>query len=875
MRSQPTAVAGELLERGAQLEALHEALDTIDARGRLVLVGGEAGVGKTALVGRFCEECADRVRVLWGACDALFTPRPLGPFLDFADGVAGDLQDVVGGGGSPHDVVAALTHKLRGRLPTVLVLEDLHWADEATLDVLRLLARRLEATPALVIGTYRDDELEATHPLRIVLGDLATRPVVERLHLEPLSSAAVGALAAISDFDGADLHRVTGGNPFFITEVLAAPSNDIPATVRDAVLARTARLGAEARRLLEAIAVVPREAELWLVEALVPDARGCLDEALASGVVTAGSNSVRFRHELARRAVEQAAAPHDVAALHRLALAALIARPAEQLDPARIAHHAEAADDGQAVSRFAPVAALRAARHGAHREAAAQYARALRFAGGRPPAQRAELLTQMARECFLIDDSVAAIHALEDALVCHRDLGDDRREADTLTELSNVMWCPGRIGEALANAERAVSLLEGHPPGRQLVAACSVLATLHKDGEDTDATRDWAERAIGLAERLDEAELALQVRITLHGLALVRGEPGAREELDACRHAAARDGLEEQMSRVSVHLAWAGLRHRTIPTADADVAAGIDHARAHGLDLHETYLVGYRSQVRLYQGDWDAALSDAAAVLRHTQVSRVPRVLGLVVTGLIAARRGDPDARSVLDDALAIAQPSGELQRLGPAAAARAEAAWLEHDTAGVERATATALALAIARDSRFVIGELAAWRSRAGLDPGFAGALPEPYGAQLAGDWSGAAAFWDRQGCPYEAAMARADADVEGALRRALEQLNELGATKAVALVARRLRRRGARGLPRGPRPATRVNPAQLTARELEVLGLVATGLRNAEIADRLYVSQRTIDTHVSAILRKLGVRTRGEAGAEAARLGLVSQDR
>ena len=147
------------------------------------------------------------------------------------------------------------------------------------------------------------------------------------------------------------------------------------------------------------------------------------------------------------------------------------------------------------------------------------------------------------------------------------------------------------------------------------------------------------------------------------------------------------------------------------------------------------------------------------------------------------------------------------------------------------------------------------------------------PYALQLAGDWRQAAAAWRQLDCPYETALALADADEEPALRAALEQLQQLGAKPAAAIVARRLRRRGARSLPRGPRAASRLNAANLTPRELEVLELVAAGLRTKEIAQRLVLSERTVDNHVAAILRKLNVRTRVQATAAAERLGLTAK--
>jgi DNA-binding CsgD family transcriptional regulator len=262
-------------------------------------------------------------------------------------------------------------------------------------------------------------------------------------------------------------------------------------------------------------------------------------------------------------------------------------------------------------------------------------------------------------------------------------------------------------------------------------------------------------------------------------------------------------------------------------------------------------------------------------VLRESFPSTLPPALAFTAIGLVRARRGDPDQWGPLDEALALVEPSRELQRLAPVAAARAEAAWLEGKADKVAGATGPAFELALQRGAEWPLGELACWRWRAGLLDEPPPAAAEPYALQIAGEWGRAADLWQEVGCPYEAALALAGADDDDALRRALEELQRLGARPAAAIVARRLRGRGARGVPRGPRATTRENPAGLTAREAEVLELVGEGLRNADIAGRLFLSEKTVGHHVSAILRKLGVRTRGQASAEAQRLGIAGQDR
>ena len=412
-----------LLERDRSLAELAAMFDGVRAaaEGRLVLVAGEAGVGKTALLRRFCDGLPKPTLVLWGGCEPLRTPRPLGPFLDIGEEMGGELEQIAAGTPRPHEVASALVRQLRGQVPTVLVIEDVHWADEATLDVLTLLASRITAAPALVVVSYRDDELDRDGQLRFLLGELVRR--TGRLRIESLSPDAVAHLAQPYGIDPAELYRTTDGNPFFVLEVLAAGRQRIPETVRDAVLARAARLSAPARRVLEAIAVIPGDTELWLLEELGGPDQGELDACLASGMLHAERTHVAFRHELARLAIEDAITPNRRVALHRQALVALAERGS---DFASLAHHAEAAGDRDAVLRWAPRAAAQAASSSAHREAEAQYARALRFAQDASPEVRAELLQGWADECYVTAQFESAIEALQEALRCWHAMGDRR-----------------------------------------------------------------------------------------------------------------------------------------------------------------------------------------------------------------------------------------------------------------------------------------------------------------------------------------------------------------------------------------------------------------------------------------------------------------
>jgi DNA-binding CsgD family transcriptional regulator/tetratricopeptide (TPR) repeat protein len=866
----------ELLERSDQLSALDDSLDAVIARaaGTLVLVGGEAGVGKTVLLQAFCERRRASARILWGACEALLTPGPLGPLFDLADVTRGELEELVSRGARPHDVTAALIRELAGGRATILVIEDLHWADEATLDVLRLLARKVQAVPALVLASYRSDELDRGHPLMLVLGELATTRTVTRLGVAPLSADAVGELAEPHAIDAQDLYRQTNGNPFFVTEVLAAGTIEIPHTVRDAVLARVARRSDPARRLLEAIAIATPQAEVWLLEALAPAELDHLEECLASGMVSSQPDGVSFRHELARLAVEESLPPNRRVALHRSALAALAAPPDRAADPARIAHHADVAGDGAAVLRFAPVAAARAASLGAHREAAAQYARALRFAGILPRQEQAELLEQRAYEGYLTGELEGAIAAQEDALAHRRALDDPLAEGDCLRSLSRLYRFLGRTADAAEVGRQAVATLEALPGGRELALAYVNLGHLYTVAEDADEATAWSSKALALGEQLDDPQVLAYALTNFGANQILAAAPEAPAQLEQSLELALRSGFEDHAGRAYINLVWWPLLRRRYDLVDRYLEEGLEYCSERGLDLWRLFLIPCRARVELDRGRWTEAADSASLALRDRRTWPVPRVLALTVLGLVRARRGDPDVWPLLDEALELAEPTGELQRIGPVAAARAEAAWLEakHETVAGE--TGAALDLAARRRAPWAIGELACWRRRAGIDEVVHEAVAAPYAAELAGDAGRAAELWAELGCPYDAALALADADDDDALRRALDELQRLGAQPAAAIVARRLRERGVRGLPRGPRATTRENPAGLTSREIEVLELVGEGLRNADIAERLYLSEKTVGHHVSAILRKLDVRTRGEASAEAQRRGIAGQD-
>jgi DNA-binding CsgD family transcriptional regulator/tetratricopeptide (TPR) repeat protein len=882
-----------LLERAQHLTALEAHLNQAAAgEGQFVFLGGEAGVGKSALVQHLCHRVHESARLLVGACDPLSTPRPLGPLLDIAQEAGGELDRLIAADGPRHMLFRAALDALTDNRPTLFVIEDAHWADEATLDLLRYLGRRIGDTRSLLLVTYRDDEVGPAHPLRVVTGDLATASMVHRMLLTPLSAAAVRTLAAHSRMDPVALYRRTGGNPFFVTEVLASGERDVPATVQDAVLARIGRLSPAARSILDAAAVIGARLEPWLLDAVGGEDAAAVDECLAVGVLRPERDLLAFRHELARDAVLAAIPARRRRILHAAALAALRSAPTSAADPDRLAHHAEAAGDREAVLRFAPAAARRAAELDANREATAQYARALRFAEGVPDEERLALLEAYAQVADLAAWGASGIRPRQEMIALARRLGDRAREAEHLGWLSSTLALDGQYSEASQAASAALSIVESLPEGAAHATVFGRQAFLAEQMGDLAAAVTWGERAIMVAERLGDHErtlLGLNIvgEAWLHQGEIARG----RTVLERSLLLAQRTGLPGFVVAALSDLGEAQCAIYRFDDADHCLSQGIAYAIDHDLDSWRWNMVPRLALTRHFQGRWTEATELAASVL-HLPIATTPhprdpiageaaasvfaipvyiRVVALLALGRVRARRGDPGAWDVLEEALALATPSGVFQSLGPVHAARAEAAWLEGDRKLTIHEVRAAREVTVGHHSGWITGELALWLWRAGelTEPPTEAA--EPFVLQMRGDWAGAAAAWQALGCPYEAARALADSDDPAVLREALVACEQLGARPSAVALKRRLHALGARDIPRGPRPMTRANPAHLTPREAEILALIAAGGTNVEIAERLYLSPKTVEHHVSAILAKLRSHSRREAVATAREWGML----
>ncbi|GGR15415.1 helix-turn-helix transcriptional regulator [Deinococcus ruber] len=863
-----------LLERARPLQELNDLLaEAVSRHGQFVFLGAEAGGGKTTLIQQFCHTAASTVRVVTGACDPLSTPRPLGPLLD----MAGALGKPDPWQSFPFPSRDGLFQMLLANLaaherPTLMIIEDVHWADEATLDLLRFLGRRIGPTRVLLLVTYRHEEVGTKHPLRTVLGDLATSGVIRRMTLTPLSVQAVAQLAGSSRLDAARLHQQTGGNPFFVTEILSAGGEGeaIPMTVRDAVLARVARLSPAGRAVLEAASVIGVYAEVWLLTLLTGAEVQAVEECLDGGMLLAQGTGVAFRHELARQAVLDSVSPHRQQHFHTRLLAALTT--SSEQDVARLAHHAEGANDAQAVLDHAPKAARRAAGLHAHREAAAQYARALRFSGNAPMLMLTSLLEAFSVECALIDRLQDAVQARHTAVRLWRAAGNQLKVGENLSSLAGLHLNAGQNAEGEAASLAALDVLSDLPEGVEHARAYQMQAHIRMLNRDHDQALEWGARALKLAEGVADLPITIGAYNTLGTSLILSGDPEQggtllKRSLTLARTA----GLDSRVASAYSNLGSGYGEIYRFAQADAALAEGIAFCRDRDLDAGRLYMEAWQALTHGYQGRWPDATAVAASVLQHPTAATISRIMALLALGRVRTRRGDPEVWNVLDEALELARRTATLQRLAPVYAARAEAAWLTGQLQRTALEAGAPYELALQHRHPWFVGELAYWQWKAGSEIDVPSWAAQPYVLQQRGAWAQAAEAWYALHCPYEAARALSESTDEAALKEALDTFQRLGAQPMVQWVQRRLRDLGVRGIPRGPRPATRTNPLGLTPRELEVLSLLATGHSDKQIARHLTLSSKTVGHHVSAILGKLGTKSRAEAAAEALRRKMI----
>ncbi len=855
----------KLLERDAPLLVLSGAVQSAgEGAGRLVVVAAEAGGGKTSLVQAFLES-TDTARVLSGACDDLVTPIPFGPLLDLARTSDPGLEEALLAGERDRAFTRLLDLLERRPHPVVVVIEDTQWIDQASADALTSVAQRIDRLPVALVLTMRPEGLGADHPAQRITWRAPTG-AVDRIDLVPLS---VDAVATLTDRARAEeIVRATGGNPFFVTQLLESGGSLTP-TVAEAVRSRAAELPAPTVELLELISINPARAEGVLLDRIAPGWEQVIEPAEVLQLVEVAPTGVSFRHDLSRRAFES-----GLLASRRRASHALVLEAVTELgfSPARIVHHAAGAGAVEVLVVVGPLAAERARATGSHREAAAQLKRVLDHSDLLEPERVAEIEEAYSHEAWTIQQPEESEAAARRALALRQSQGGPPEAIGrNLRRIARVRWFLGDAEHAESLLERAVAVLEGSDRAAARDELATVLAyrgLVAGIRSTADDAQPWIDRAMALIAEGGDTRVE----------ALVLSDVGTVEYLhrrDPTRlvrsvELATSLGMHVDVVRGRVNLATCALAHRDYEAALEHLDEAERHAAAHQVAAFEALAGAVKSQVLFETARWDEAAAIAERIMAHESFASLP---ASIVLARLKVRRGDPDAPEAITAAVEAARTSAETQRIVPAVGAAAEQAWMLNRLADVVDDVTEAHQLALRTSSPRFVGETSIWMLAAGLLDEIPHRAEPPARLMMEARWTDAAREWERIGAAYEAAVCLVLAEDPETVITGLAELDRIGGGPMARWARNRLTRMGVTRIPRGPRRTTAANPAGLTARQMDVLGLLVEGHTNAEIAERLFLSARTVDHHVAAILLKLEVESRRQVRDRARELGVLQE--
>lgn len=849
-----------ILERKTELKELAGLLDELgSSSGRVVLVRGESGIGKSALIAQFVSDIGERAHVAIGSCDDLLTPQPLGAIWDI--GRAEPTVDTALRQDQRREVMEALLDLLHRTLrPTVIVIEDTQWADEATMDVIKFVGRRIGDTNGLLILTYRDGEIDADHPLRQVIGEIPPDSLV-RITLHPLSPGAVASMIESSAYDLDDVLALTNGNPLFVREVIASGTDTVPVSVKDSVLARASKVSPSARGLLDLVSVIPGVAKFALVEKIFDLDSDQVKECRRQGLLATSDTQIGFRHELQRRAIEASLDDVERRSLNRQVVEGL----GRGASPARLAHHAIEAGDVEMIVEFVPPAARAAMDSGSYREAVSHFRLFEQYLDRLGAAEQAEMLQEWARgEYFL--DNVEALDVLDRAVEARRFAGDDLALAYTLTYGARMLRSYLRNAEALERATEAVEVLDRYEPGAELSWALSLSAFitwLYYD--DLPKAVEFADRSLAVAESGTDKQATFWALYTKGSIQYSLGERHGFSLVAEALRLALRGGYAFEEVRALLNLAGMSGDAREVDRAIDFIHRAQDCFERNELRLLESDAHSLLGEYLLWKGQWAEAEDAASQSLGAAPVSAV---LGLRVVATLQARRGSSEASAGIDRMWERARSAGQLTVMDPAAAVTAEYLWLSGDRDPKRvQIVRDVFDRGLKAGTPWPSGAMAFWVWKLGLIDSAPPGTVDFYGWIMDGEYRKAADFWGERGIPYEKGLALMHGD-ESEQIEAIRIFESLGASAMATRLRRILLDAGVR-VPRGRAEATKTNVAGLTARQAEVLELLVDGLTNTQIADRLFVSRRTVENHVASILRKFDVSSREAAVAAAHDVG------
>jgi DNA-binding CsgD family transcriptional regulator len=863
----------QLIEREGCLALLRSAFEaTSYGEGHCVLVTGEAGIGKTSLVRAFCQEVKNDCKILQGTCDALFTPRPLAPLYDIAWQMQTDIMQRVTGKTDRTALFTGLLQKLSAQKePVVLVFEDIHWADEATLDFIKFLARRITHIHCLFILTFRDNEIHSAHALRNVLGQLPF-DAFSRLQLIPLSRDAVEKMAVEKGYSGEDVYSISGGNPFYVNEILASYSPGVPDNIKDSVLSIFRRHDEKTRRVWEILSVLPTGIETKYLEKMVPLYAESIGYCLSSKILIIDKGLIFFKHELYRRTIESALSPFVRIALNKNILDLFRESFEGSGEIERIIHHAKNANEYELVSCYAPLAAAHAVALGSHIEAAKLYYTAIEYYQGSDKDKLIELYELYAYECYLTNKHKDAIIYTQKSLNLWTEKNELEKMGNCMRFLSRLWWFDGKRKQAESFADQAIKVLDKQPSSKAKAMAYSNMSQLKSSEEQTKECIFWGEKAAAIAREIDDRETLAHALISM-GSALIMNPSSMQNGIELFQQSleiALENSYHEHGARIYMTLGANLVSLKEYEQAKKALDTGILYCEERGIDSHKLYMLSWRARLNLETGNWQDAYAIASDLLKNEDLLPVVKMGTLNVLATIKMRRCDQDAIVLLLEAKALAFETTELQRIIPAFLALLEYEWLTGQTCFEIEALSGAIKTMIelekfSKKSRFYF-----WLWKTGKDHLLPEKNYEDYEENSLTTAMKQAALWEKWGCPYEQALALFEGN-DADKKRALTMVQALGAGAVYEKMKLEMRSSGIKSIPRGVRKSTRSNAAHLTDRELDVLRLLKEGLQNKEIADKLFISAKTVDHHISSILLKLGVNSRMKAVQEAISMDII----
>jgi len=862
-----------LIEREGFLRSLETMFDSvIEGEGHCVLVSGEAGIGKTSLIKSFYKEKRTNCKIYQGTCDALFIPRPLAPIYDIIWQIRNDTKE-----NELYNVDRSLLFNQlfsaleQQKKPVIIIIEDIHWADEATLDFIKFFARRIGRINCLFILSYRDNEILDNHPLRNVLGQLSPDSIT-RLQLQPLSKDAVEKMAEQRGYKGEDVFSISGGNPFYVTEILASYSPGVPDNIKDAILSVYHRQEKGTKNAWEICSVIPEGLEINRFAKIKSSWDEGMDHCFALQIIVVKNNRVVFKHELYRRTIEGSLSPFKRIALNKKMLDLFLDSFEAEGEIERIVHYAKNANENKLVVKYAPIAARQAASVGAHIEASKLFLTAIEYSDGNNEDQMVELYESYAYECYLTNQTKDAIIYQGKALKIWQKKNEVERAGYSLSFLSRLWWFDGNRQEAEKYGQQAIEILESQPASKAKTTAYSNMSQLKMLSDETTECIQWGNKAINMAKEIKDDEILCHAMNNV-GSILWKSNSSkeqGREMLFESLDIALRNSFHEHASRSYSNIASIYLLFKEYELAKQVLEEGINYCEERNLDASKNYKLYVKARMLLETGDWRQALTIAENLLLNPGQLGSVKTTALILMAIIKIRKGDEDALVYLNEAKELAIRTKEHHRIIPVMIAEFEYEWLT----GKQRITEEELNLSIELirrvDNIFLNSEFSFWLQKVRKKDMGLPELYEPYKLLKQGKVRASATFWEAKGCPFERALALFSGN-EDDMKNALLIFQQIGADAVSEKIKMEMRAAGIKKIPRGLRESTKTNPAQLTNRELDVLHLLQKGIQNKEIAGTLFISPKTADHHISNILFKLDVKSRAMAVTEAVRLGIL----